>query len=1199
MKTGNPFSIFQSPLKPRMIIEASAGTGKTFTITGLLLRLLISEGLTIDRILVVTFTRMATKELKERILNQLRKSVLVIESGKSGSDPFYEELLAGIDDRDSAIRLLRDSIRNFDEANIYTIHGFCQQVLKDEALMTGAPVDIEVSQTNDMLVEAAEDYWRNFIRSNGNTESGKYLIDKLEKIAPGPSGLLENLKPALQHNLGSTEGSGNFKPLPLINDLINMRKEMAEMWEDHKEEIIDQLISSDVKRMTVNAVNGHTQKMDQFLAEGPAGNDAFGQLKYFTTSYHSGNLKKNKSILPQHTFFQLCEEYINLAGKIPWIETWLLENAVDEIRALRAQKARDSSVYTYDDLLNTVFDALENEKQGISLARKLRNKYTCTLVDEFQDTDPVQFKIFDRIYPTDIEGTYLFMIGDPKQSIYAFRGADLYSYIAARDVVPEESKYTLKKNFRSTPGLIQALNSIFKQEHGTPFLDDEISYHKIEAGRTIEEGVCRDRGQDIAPLKIFCFRDHNTKGQIKPLIFSETASQIRDLIAEGRKGERKLIESGHARNLESGDIAVLVHSHKDAETIKALLKELGIGAVTYSKEKVFDSREAERLEQLMTAVLNPLGRSAAQSAVVSGFFGIAISGMYEYLNNEKAFITLQEILQGLNEVWNNNGYYPMMRKLLFHHEGLLRVSELANSERVITNLFQLSELTAVAEMEKDLDPPALMRWFRNKIADRSVSDEEAIRLESDENLVKISTIHNSKGLEFPVVFCPTLWEGRDFHNRNKLIETYHRNEFPFEKVVNFQQIESRERVHSRHQAHFEEVAEEVRKAYVAVTRAKYECRIFWGTTDTSHLSGLGAMLKGRDSVRKSIENRLKVGKDDDLKSSDFYQIFKKLADNDPENIGLFLPETNHISSARLEPLFKENQISIRKYEGRPEIFQSKRMHSFTSLSGRHATDRHEPDYDQFLENYITYAPSRDEKLPGTPDIFQFPKGKTAGTCIHKLFEHDRFNFREGTLDPVNIRELLSDYGFDDRWAGVLNSMMMSVSRADYGELNLDKVSPDQMIREMEFYFPVKAPDSEKIKKIIRGKEHHGLDDDYGKHFIKGFIDLIVRQNDKYYILDYKSNHLGDDKAHYHPDRLREEILNSNYDIQYYLYTLALIKHLKSRDPAFDYSRLIGGVFYVFIRGVENGTDQGIYFDRPDEKLIGELDSYLNQKGEEG
>ena len=1199
MNPSRQFSVFESPLDSHMLIEASAGTGKTYTITGLYIRLLLEKEVTLDRLLVVTFTRMATKELKERILNRLRSSLYALETGDSNDDPFLSGLLESIENHPAAVVRLRESIRNFDDARIFTIHGFCQQVLREEALTSGAPFKMEITHSDEFLSEAAEDYWRIFVNKNSGTEAGRYLIDKLMGLGAGPEAFLTVLMPAIQYKNDKEadfKGVGDFEPLPFIERVLSLRRELSEIWGAEREEIIRQLIESDVKRMTEKSVVSRAAEMDSFLSQEGYSQDRFGKMRFFLPSYFRDNLKKDKTRLPEHPFFDRCVEYESMADGIPRVSTWILEDAVQTISESRNKKSSESSVLTYDDLLARLNDALESPGSGPGLAARLRQKYPCALVDEFQDTDPVQYDIFNKIYPAGSGETSLMMIGDPKQAIYAFRGADLYAYIRAREQVPARSRYTLQKNFRSTPELIEAINTFFSPPHETPFLEDQVSYHKIEAGNPDSGGSFEMNGKPVTPLKIFSCHGIHAKSTLTPLYLKETARQVTELVREGGRGVATFREQHQKRNLKAADIAVLVHSHRDAESIKEYLKELGVGSVTYSREKVFESREAERIEQLLTAVLDPVSRSAVQSAVVSGFFGLTLSAIAEQLLDESLLLQLTERLQGLNECWFQLGVYPMLRKVLFEGNGLTHIARLHNSERVITNLQQLFELAANAELEHGFDPPALLRWFRKKMAESSSDDEEALRLESDENLVKITTIHNSKGLEFPVVFCPTLWNGRGYTYRNNRIETYHKSESPFNRVINLQQFESDDRELAVRQAHFEEISEEVRKAYVAMTRARYECRLFWGTTDTAQLSGVGALLSGRETVTRSIREKLKVGKEGAPDESEFERVLEQMAVENPSLISFHELGTVVEQAEPLQFTDSESEIPAKQYHGKPELKPDKRLFSFTSLTQNQHTGNIEPDYDQYLEGFIDYATAGMAREPAQLDIFHFPKGKTAGTFIHKLFEHEAFDFRMPEYNVTVISDLIGDYGYGPEWIPVLNEMMQAVTKAHYGELSLSQVAPNDMLREMEFYMPVSEPELKEIQGVIRngkaGKEFNKL----SRNYLTGFIDLVVRQNGKYYILDYKSNYLGDSIEAYHPDVLKNEILQSGYDIQYHLYISALVKYLKHRDSAFSYSAGFGGVYYLFVRGMEPEAASGIFFDKPKEETIQKLQKLLGRNG---
>jgi exodeoxyribonuclease V beta subunit len=621
MKDAKPFSVFDSPIDSRMLIEASAGTGKTYNITGVFIRLLIEQKATLEQILVVTFTRMAIKELKERVLNLLRKVLRAIETGKSFDDPFLEGILNSKLQREKASAIIRDAIRNFDDARIYTIHGFSQQVLREESLTAGVPFDNEVIQTDDLMREAADDFWRDFISKNSDSDQGRYLIDRLMNFGSGPEELLDVLMPAIQYDDAKIEGAGDFDPYSVSERLIQLREELRDVWSDQKEEIVRLLIESDVKYMTEKNVQARAAAMDTFLVQFGFAQDTFDKLRFFRPSYFSENLKKNKNRVPKHRFFGLCENYAAEEGNMAKVSTWLLEHASRSIIRLRHEKSRESEIMTYDDLLDRLLEALSDEGQGEALSAKLRKKYPFALVDEFQDTDPLQYRIFEKIYPLKNKETSLMMIGDPKQAIYAFRGADLYAYIRAREDILPDSRYTLSKNFRSTPDLIQAVNFLFSPDHNSPFLDKEISYHSIEPGNTDNPGSLMIDGRRRAPLRIYCIQGINSKSDIRHQILKETAFQVATLIQQGMEGKAIIHDGKQSGELVSGDIAVLVHSHKEAETVKEFLRTLNVRSATYSREKVFESREAERVELLLTAALDPLSGSSPVLRQYQDFLG--------------------------------------------------------------------------------------------------------------------------------------------------------------------------------------------------------------------------------------------------------------------------------------------------------------------------------------------------------------------------------------------------------------------------------------------------------------------------------------------------------------------------------------------------------------------------------------------------
>jgi len=268
------------------------------------------------------------------------------------------------------------------------------------------------------------------------------------------------------------------------------------------------------------------------------------------------------------------------------------------------------------------------------------------------------------------------------------------------------------------------------------------------------------------------------------------------------------------------------------------------------------------------------------------------------------------------------------------------------------------------------------------------------------------------------------------------------------------------------------------------------------------------------------------------------------------------------------------------------------LDSFSSLSS-HGGDASQPDYDQTLDSYVSFLESRSEQKR-SKNIFTFPKGATAGTAIHKLFEHESFEFataNQKNLVPI-AEEVLEQYNYGKEWSGVLQKMMRDVAAANIGDLDLSSVERNDEIREMEFHFPSSDADMGEILSIIRKDSSSEIKKNSLQNYLTGFIDLTVRQNGKYYILDYKSNYLGDNIEDYQPEKLSKEIESANYDMQYHIYTVALKKYLKARIPDFDYARDFGGVGYLFVRGMRTGSDNGVWWVKPSEQVINRLEQYL-------
>jgi len=460
------------------------------------------------------------------------------------------------------------------------------------------------------------------------------------------------------------------------------------------------------------------------------------------------------------------------------------------------------------------------------------------------------------------------------------------------------------------------------------------------------------------------------------------------------------------------------------------------------------------------------------------------------------------------------------------------------------------------------------------------------------------TIHASKGLQFPLVFCPTLWAGSEpafFKSKvDRLVEYHKENESRL--TINFDREKTPQRIEAEFLAGLESTAEEVRKTYVALTRAQYGCFIFWGTHTCTNFSGLGASILGREMVANSIRSKVKVIEGGEASDRTFLGWFKKRAAESQREISLEIIEPR--DDAAMQGYF-DPAVELpgpAEYSGRLSLPVRYRMESFSSLAG-HSHDPGIRDYAEFLERYTeSLGDGQPSQKTGKRDIFQFPRGATAGTAIHKLFEHEEFGYdkmNEAALQEP-ITSVLEQYNFSPEWSGVLYGMMKNVAGAKIPGLALGNLPRENELREMEFNFAATATAGEELLHIIRKVGHQNKTDGAAKMSMIGFIDLIARQDGRYFIVDFKSNYLGDAPEDYHPDKLEHEMLASSYDLQYHIYTVALVKYLRTRLKDFDYEKHIGGAAYLFVRGMKAGSANGVYFRKPKKETVELLEAILKQ-----
>lgn len=1178
------FCLDKIPLNGHNLIEASAGTGKTYTISRLFLRLLLEKQLPLSSILVVTFTEAATTELRERVYLLLKEALNVFTKGFS-SDPFFSSLLQSSDNK-KALEQLQSAIHNFDTVSIYTIHGFCQRLLFEHSFESGIAFNSEVISDQSFIVdEITNDFWRlNFYTSSEHFSSYILNISLTQNDFKGLlrfSGRLPaklSIIPQINEtNLESQESLFDQKLKSVIN-----------IWLDKKPQIVKLLYSKSLKanKYKAETIRQMISEMDLLSSSaGTASPVLFDRFENFTSSVLRSSTKKGAEP-PEHEFFDYCEELYTCAQnlKLHYDERviFLKIKYIKYVNSeLKKRKELKSQLY-FDDLLLKVYDAVilpENDKAVVnktSLTNVISKTYKAALIDEFQDTDSIQYHIFSSLFSNSI----MFLIGDPKQSIYSFRGADIFTYLEASGNVT--SRYSLDTNYRCQKGLLDATNALFGL-HENMFVFDGISFSESKAAQA--------NNCDFNPKPFqFLFFDTEEKKmalqEIREHICSVVASEISALLNR---------DNGSGCKFQPQDIAVLVRKNSEAEIIKDTLTGAGIHSVIDSGNSVFGTPEAVEFLRLLNAIHDPSSYEACFCALTTDFFGYNGNEIYALNNDSKELEQVTELFFKLHDLWTESGFEVMIRYFFNKQKIRSKVLALQSGERKLTNYLHLSELVHVEEVQRSLAIPDILSWITEKIhGDLShVPDEEVVRLESDENAVKIVTIHKSKGLEYKVVFCPFCWHRSDIKGRKSEPIVFHN-----EKNETVLALSSSEIENNKNLAEKEILAENMRLLYVALTRAKSECYVVFGKFPGSETSPLSYLLFG-DNLEPSFMVQSLKGKVKALSESEIFDQIKSLEHKcssicvkkvSANSIGNF---QNAISRETAIP----KQLECRQFSG--TIPSTWRISSFSSLSRSHH-DSELPDYD-----YNDSPQEPQNEAINFNSIMDFPKGALAGTFLHHVFEHVQFS----SLSDAGsiITEALSMYGFDPKWFDTILKLVQDVTTAvlnnDLG-LKLSDVAPENCIKEVQFDFPIKQFSVNELDTAITsdsqpdlfGSEYSvsGLDFFTVRGYMKGFIDLVFKSNGKFFILDWKSNHLGSSTDNYTPEKLFEVMKREHYILQSYIYLTALNKFLKLRFPQYDYDTHFGGIYYLFLRGIAPGSQTGIYFSHPTKALSERLEKVLCQ-----
>ena len=1129
----------------RYLIEASAGTGKTYTITHLILRLIL-KGVPVRKILVTTFSKAAADELKTRILKLLNETLGKSESNaERKSESLPPDLFAFVGEQKEKF-LLQLAVSSIDEMTVSTIHGFCQKMLREYALKSGNGFEAELvpdeSEYRDRLIRK---FYRNRFYG-GDARNGE--------------------------------------------DFETLRK----------------------------AAKFASDPIDRDHAEGET-------------------LSEQQS---------LCRDVYRYVRK-----------------ELQTEKDKDG-VISYDDIIRDFDAALRKDD---SLAEMIRTHYQAVFVDEFQDTDRLQYRIFDKCFPKGCPNLF-YMIGDPKQAIYGFRGADIYTYLQAKST--SDDQFTLTKNFRSSPGMIEAVNRMFsdgdlQETHETNgvFLQKDIPFVSIASGAPDD---FPDNPGGSLRLRHYI----GTKGECASEIVDDVVREIRYLLSEdcpmqalekpdddddGDAGKKKI-----PRRLRASDIAILVQKHDQAAEFVKCLNAEGIAASACRSGKIYDTDEAKLMLLLLRCFLHPDIRFV-RGLMLSPFF--RFSGDDAVSNPARLESLLKQVAE-CGKLWTQSGLPAAFLHFLdtsVFNDGVsprMRILSEFNGERVITNFIQLMELLYQKESKEHLLPEDVLNSLNliingraeSNAVDDSEDNPDQLRLDRDSASVQILTMFAAKGLEFPVVFVPypakTDWKKMQQGEVAYRINTAAQNAKTPETVLDFGQNEDNQTV-----ARQEEIRNSLRLLYVALTRASLVTYLYTqqlaepnGSAINYANSAQGVLLTshrpseefpGKTIVERKWEQGSFCGMPD-VFPQPVADWWKDLDDGESGGDDAFHIRQNGVferhfgKRTNIGPLRKddarealESAVFSGNIQDKWSIMSFSAFHNI--LSNRIDVERETPaDLDErndALPDEIGAERSDDAAELTIPsldlNLFRgFPHGATVGSMTHKLLENcaGHFNlFAPGKQDdPASaeaienrIAAVLREFGFDpddetmkrQLLDGIARTLQIPLPKAPGGSgvgISLSEIRQDRMVAEMEFFLD--APGSLDLAQILSiladsaseqarpliSRENVPLDKN---GVLNGIMDLVFEHGGRYYIVDWKTNWLGAADADYAPGHIRTAMGNAGYVLQSYLYAAALLMFLRQRGMDYD---AFGGVYYIFLRGLDRETRNGIWFDVPPRECLDHL-----------
>ncbi|OBX88522.1 exodeoxyribonuclease V subunit beta [Haemophilus haemolyticus] len=1195
----NPITL---PLNQISLIEASAGTGKTYTIGSLFLRLLLKAGennfsrpLNVEEILVVTFTEMATEELKkkirERITDAIDKLTTFAETQDKSAFKNDEFLTALCHDLDifEAIHRLKLAEQNMDLAAIYTIHGFCRRMLIQYAFYSGIHFNLElIKDQSDLLVRFANEFWRehfyplpfemadfianelgspDYVLSLLESDLGKNLIVDLENKQALSISITEFLHQYLGEYFKDIKALKRFwlesagKISELITEELNKDYAKGEPKSLSRRSYNTSRLAKWIEKVNAWANNPRDYLLNETL------------MSYFTQSALGEKGEEGASPFIAPIFTEL-EERANALISSDLLRRIILYHYRQGLQQKLLDYKLNHQEKSFDDLLRLFCEALQGP-QGNELAEMIRFQYPFAMIDEFQDTDSQQYAIFSKIYRDNPEkNTGFIMIGDPKQAIYRFRGADIFTYLKASDEA--QSRFELTKNYRSEKHLVDGVNALFDFPQ-SPFIYQNINFTAVDSRDDHLRFYLNGKAE---PAYRFYLTESDKVNKTE--MAKICAISIQHWLKSAAENQAVFQNEDVCKTLQPANIAVLVKNRYEAADVIQELQKLGIASVYLSDQSsVFDSHVAVELLRILKACLNVAERPIL-NAIATALFGLNAADIHQIQQNEADWQRWADSFAQYQQTWQRQGILVMLHQILLEQGISERLLSQATGERDLTDFLHLAEILQQAATLHESEA-ALLSWFEKQIQGEG-RQEAQIRLESERQLVKIVSIHKSKGLEYDLVWLPFLAVPSKIPTAGDMNVYYSK-----ERDETLWDMENR----NLNALYEETFAEELRLLYVALTRAKYQMAFALPTQFDKKWNALHYVLS-QGEIGKEIA--LSAPKD----TKTLLQAFKEKMQDNVE----ICTKPNLEAFPTLSINTKNDDLKAAEFTG--NIEQDWRITSFTSIEQghrrqnyfaesagkKHAVFDDAKDYDSQNSIEISTALLNENES----NILDLPRGKQVGTALHRHFENCYFSDLANTEEIDKLRQSLQ---LDKTFTEPLQNWLQKISHTPLSNeigIALADLAIKDCIKEMPFYLAIREHfDVAAFNRALKAHHHlpsEPLQFEKIQGMVRGSIDLVFRHNGKYYLVDYKSNFLGSTLADYNQEALKKEMLHSHYDWQYLIYTLALHRYLKSVVPHYDYARDFGGVFYLFLRGMNGEPQSGVFYDRPSVELITELDGVL-------